>query len=256
MVDLSPIRVTSQKRGHHTLSVPAGSNLRPDPGEAVQAPGRIAVAAPGQQVRIAMGAGRRFGPVGKRNAGRPELFEVGRSEVEEILPRAAGRGEKTGWKTGREIFAPDVLSDFIAGGADARPGRGDDVGRIRSEPLVHRPEGRPDDSGPGSLPPGMDGGDHAKAFVAKEKRQAIGCFYDQKKAGNAGYRGVSLRPFGRDFFNDMNNIRMDLIEKNRIKIAQTGQGPQALFIKLFCPESMDEAGDPGEAVVGKIKHIG
>jgi len=216
----------------------------------------IAVAAPGMRIRIAIRARGRSRRRKRRDAGRSELTSVGREQAEEVLSRPARRSEEIFGKSSREKFASNIFADLIAGGPDARPGRGDDVGGICTEPGPHRFDRLSGDPQTGPLPSGMHGRGDAKAGIEKEKGQAIGGLDDQKEAGDDCHQSISRRPFRRDFLDDMNDIRMDLVEENRSQTVFSSKSVKPVFGQLAPAESVDEARDPGEPFVGKVEHIG
>jgi hypothetical protein len=51
--------------------------------------------------------------------------------------------------------------------------------------------------------------------VRQEHRETIGRLDGQKQAGGIRRQGVARQAAGRRFFNDMNNIRVNLIEKDK-----------------------------------------
>lgn len=216
--------------------------------------GRVAVAAERMHPRVAMGA---FGIAGGRdlgNAGRAQKGGVGLRQIQKMLARTAGGGENGIRQPGRKKLRADLLPDLVARGPDAGTQGGDNVGRVRPEPAGHLTGGFLNDPEARPPPARVNRGHDPKPRVRQEHGETIGRFDGQQQAGDIRRQGIARQASGRRFFNDMNNIRVNLIEKDNPQLLSQGECPEIVLAEIPPPEAVDKARDPGQALVGRKQH--
>jgi hypothetical protein len=89
----------------------------------------------------------------------------------------------------------------------------------------------------------VDGGDCAALPVGQKNRQTVRGLDDEEKSGFLRDQGIPRRADGRRLVDDMDDLGVDLVEKNGLKTPVTGERPEGVLGKFARPESVDEAGD-------------
>jgi len=118
----------------------------------------------------------------------------------------------------REELRGDFGADFVAATADGRADGGKKVGGAGLEVHLHLADGFDDDALEGATPAGMNGGDGPLFRVDEENGDAIGGLDSEEKAWPIRGRGVAAAKFGGRGVEKMDDVGMDLLERNELEI--------------------------------------
>ena len=172
-------------------------------------------------------------------AGTEQLGAIGFAEVEKDV---LGRGlvarrhhveplDGVGFVTGAEFVEPirgfgelreelrgDLGANFVAAGADGWADGGEEVGGAGFVLHLHFADGFGDDALQSATPAGMNGGDGALFGVDEENGNAISGLDPEEKAGAVRGGGVAVAKFGGRGVEKMDDIGMDLLERDELEI--------------------------------------
>jgi hypothetical protein len=189
--------------------------------------------------------------VGGAKAGTEKLGAIGFAEVEEdVLGRrlVAGRHhveplDGIGFVAGAEFVEPiggfgelgkelggDLGADFVAATTDGGANGGEEVGGLDFEVHLHLADGFDHDAGQGAAPAGMNGSNGAFFRVDEENRNTIGGLGAQEKPAAVGGGGISAARFGGRGVKKMDNVGMDLLERNELEIGRSEGGLEAAAV--------------------------
>ena len=132
-------------------------------------------------------------------------------------------------KLGEEL-AGDFRADFVAAAADGWADGGEEVGRLRFEAHLHLADSFDHDARQGAAPAGVNGGDRALFGVDEENGDAIGGLDSEEKAGAVGGQGVAFAGCGGRDVEKMDDVRMDLLERDELEIGRSESGLEAAAV--------------------------
>ena len=135
----------------------------------------------------------------------------------------------------REKLAGDFRADFVTAAANGWADRGEQVGRFCFEVHLHLADSLDHDACQGAAPAGVNGGDSALFRVHEENGDAVGSLDAQEKAWAVGCGGISAARLGGHGVEKMDNVGMDLLERDELKIgcAKGGLEKAAVFKDVF-----------------------
>jgi len=139
----------------------------------------------------------------------------------------------------RGKFGADFVAAAADGGADGR----EEIGGPRAKVHMHFPDGFDDDAGEGAAPPGVDGGYGAILGVHEENGDAVGCLDPEKEPGTVSGGGVAFRGLLRGGVEVMDDVGVDLFERDELKIAGAERSLEAaaVFEDVFASVPIGEA---------------
>ncbi len=212
--------------------------------EAEHAAAVILVAAETRVVRIAMRADLHPEDVLFPNAQSDKLEPGGGSEVEEVYPGTIGsRAEQRPGKARFVIEIPDILTDFIAPPADARPeGRQDGAG-IGGIAVPHAADGLLENTQARAFPAAVDRGDDTLFLIDKEHGEAIGRLDDKKQAGKTGDQGIPAEPPPRHSVDEVNDVGMNLFEEEGMEMRPLAASSEVSGLPMKIAKAMLQKGD-------------
>lgn len=143
----------------------------------------------------------------------------------------------------REKLRGDFGTDFVTATADARADGGEDVARICAEMHLHLADGFGGDASKSATPARMDGGDGALFRIDEEDRDAVGGLHGEEKARAIGDGGVATAGIEWGVVKEMDDIGMDLLERDEGKVgsAKGGLEAAAIFEDVFARVPVGEA---------------
>ena len=217
-----------------------------------------------EKVATAGGAQAADEDVGGTDASAKKLGAIGFAEVEEdVFGRGLmARGHHVqplngiGLVTGAEFVEPfggfgelgkklsgDFGADFVAAATDGWADGGKQIARLGFEMHLQLADGFDDDAPEGTAPAGMNGGDGALLGIDEENRNAVGGLDAQEEAGAVGDGGIALAGLGRRGVDQMDDIGMDLLQRNELEIgcAKGGLEAAAVFEDVFLGVPFGEA---------------
>jgi hypothetical protein len=126
-------------------------------------------------------------------------------------------------------------TDFVTAGTDGGADGGEETGGPGAKVHLHSPDGFDDDAGQGAAPSGVDGGYGAILGVNEENGDAVGGLDAEEEAGTVGDGGVAFRGFVGGGVVLMDDIGVDLFERNELKIygAERRLEAAAVFKDVF-----------------------
>ncbi len=129
----------------------------------------------------------------------------------------------------------DFGADFVAAAANRWPDGGEEVGGVGFELHLHLADGFDDDALESAAPAGMNGGDGALFRIDQENRDAIGGLDTQEKPGTVCDGGVPSARFGGCGVEKVDDVGMDLLERNEFEVrcAEGGLEAAAVFEDVF-----------------------
>jgi len=80
--------------------------------------------------------------------------------------------------------------------------------------------------------------DHSLGLVNKEDGKAVGGLNDQENPGEVGDQGIPAGALLGDFADNIDNFRVDLVEKNKLEIPPFCPRPKILLFPAGLPEPM------------------
>ena len=193
-----------------------------------------------------------------------KLGSIGFAEIEEdVLGRGLVAGghhveplDGVGFIAGAELIEPfrgfgelreelggDFGADFVAATADGWADGGEEVGGLGFVLHLHLADGFDDDALKRATPASVNGGDGALFRVDEENGDAIGGLDSEEKAGAIRGGGVATAKFGRWGVEKMDDIGMDLLERNELEIwrAEGRLEAAAVFEDVFLGVPFGEA---------------
>ena len=117
-----------------------------------------------------------------------------------------------------EELAGDFRADFVAAAADGRADRGKEVGRLRFEVHLHLADSLDHNARQGAAPAGVNSGDGTLFGVDEENGDAIGGLDAQEEARAVRGGGIALADLLWPGVEMMNDIGMDLLERDKLQI--------------------------------------
>jgi len=155
-------------------------------------------------------------------------------------------------------------ADFVATTAHGRADGGEEVAGLGLELHLHLADGFDDDALEGAPPAGMNGGDGSLFGVDEENRDTVGGLDAQEEAGAVGGGGVALTGLGGGGVEKVDDIGMDLLERNKLEIGRAEGRLEAAAVfedvflgvpfgeaeieNFFAVDRADTAGPSAEAV--------
>ena len=112
----------------------------------------------------------------------------------------------------------DFGADFVTATANGRAKSGEQVGGLRAELHLHLPDCFHDDALKCAAPPGVHGGDGARFRINKKNGDTVRSLDAKKQAGTIGRRSVAAAEFGGRSVKQIDNIGMELFERNELEI--------------------------------------
>lgn len=217
-----------------------------------------------EEVRAAGGAEVDDMNVARLQSGCKELGAIGFTEVEEDIFRRrlmAGRGhveplERIGLIAGaelieigggvgelREELGRDFGANFVAARADAGADGGEEVAGAGGEVHLHGADSFGDDAGECATPTGVDGGDGALLGIDKEDWNTVGSLHGEEEARTIGEQGVPAAGFGGCGIENVDDVGVDLLQRDKRKIdgAKGGLEAAAVFENVFAGVPVSEA---------------
>jgi hypothetical protein len=166
-----------------------------------------------------------------------ELEAVGGAQVEEMpTAPAGGRAKTVSGKAGTGKGPEDIPSNLVTALPDTWTKSRQDGRGLGAVALLHSQDRFLQDTPGRSLPTAVDGGDHALSFFHQNDRKAVGRLDDEKNAAEVRDRGVTPEPAPRHPVDELNDIRVDLLEEEGLEI-QTARKPSQV---LLSPGSVAE----------------
>ncbi len=184
-------------------------------------------------------------------ASAKKLDAIGFAEVEEdVFGRRLVAGghhveplDWIGFVTGAEFVEPigsfgelgkelrgDFSADFVAAAANGRADGSEDVGGLGLEVHLHLANGFDDDALEGAAPAGVNGSDRAFSGVDEKNRDAIGALDAEEKSGAVRGGGIAAARLGRWGLEKMDDVGMDLLERDELKIGRLEGGLEAAAV--------------------------
>src|SRR5260370_11555649 len=223
--------------------------------------------------------------IGGAEAGPEKLEAIGFTEVEEDVFGwglvAGGHDveplDGIGFVAGAEFVEPfrgfgelgkklggDFGADFVAAAADRGADGGEEIRGLGAEVHLHLADGFDDDAGESAAPTGMNGGDGALFRVDEENRDTVGGLDAEEEPGTICDGGIAAARFGGCGVEKMNDIGMDLLQRNELEIGRAEGGLEAATVfedvffavpfgkteieNCFCVQRADAAGAGTKAV--------
>ena len=146
-----------------------------------------------------------------------------------LIEKARGIGEL------RVEFGDEIRADLVATGADGRAESGKEIGGFAAKfkaQAAHRLFG---DAGERALPTRMNGGDGALFGIDEKDWNAIGGLHGEKQPGTIRDGGVAFARVARRGGENVNHVRVNLLERCERKIfgAERGLQEEAVFSDVF-----------------------
>ena len=189
-------------------------------------------------------------------AGTEELAAIGFAEIEEdIFGRGLVAGghhveplDGVGLVASAEFVKPfrgfgklglklggDFGADFVAAAADGRADAGEEIGGPGFELHLHLADGFDDDALERAAPSGVNCCDGALLRIDEENRDTVGGLDGKQKAGAVGDGSVSAARFGGRGVEKMDDVGMDLFQRNELEVgcAESGLEAASIFEDVF-----------------------
>lgn len=137
----------------------------------------------------------------------------------------------------------DFGADFVAAAADGRADGGEEVGGPGFEVHLHLANGFDGDAGEGAAPSGVDGGYGSVFGVDEEDGDAVGGLDAEEEAVAVGRGGIARTGLGWDAVEKMDDVGVDLLERDELEIggAEGGLEAAAIFEDVFVGVPIGEA---------------
>ena len=124
----------------------------------------------------------------------------------------------------------DFGADFVTAAADRGADGGEKVGGLGFEVHLHLADGLDGDACEGAAPSGVDGGYGAVFGVDEENGDAVGGLDAEEEAGAVGGGRIARTWLGWDAVEKMDDVGVDLLERDELEIAGAEGGLEAAAI--------------------------
>jgi len=189
--------------------------------------------------------------VGGSDPGAKKLRAIGFAEIEEdVLGRRLVAGghhvqplDGIGLVTGAEFVEPlggfgelgkklsgNFGADFVAAATDGGADGGKQIARPGLELHLQLADGFDDDALERAAPAGMNGGDGALFGIDEENRNAVSGLDAQEQTAAVGNGSIALTRLGRCDVEKVDDVGMDLFQRNELEIGCAEGGLEAAAI--------------------------
>jgi hypothetical protein len=139
------------------------------------------------------------------------LEGIGFFAGERLIEIVGGIGELGG------EFGDEIGGDFVAARTDGRADGGEKIRRVAAKFELHAADGFLGYAGERAAPAGVNGGNGAFFGIDEQDGDAISGLNGEKKAGAIGGGGIAGAGIRGALRENVDDVRMDLLERNEIK---------------------------------------